>query len=91
VLDHAAHVARRGRSCRLHARTHQLVELRIRQLGGQVGLDRGRLECLTLRELVAARLAIGRLGLAAALALAPEYRELVRVTLLRRLLQLGAP
>src|SRR5215204_1190324 len=65
LLDHPAHVPRRG-SARLR---HRGCDERV--------------------ELGAARLAVGQLGLAPALALAPQHRLLIARALLRVLLELG--
>src|SRR5688500_350210 len=89
LLDHPAHVARRRGTALRHRGGHQRVELVVAELGGQVGLDRLGLVGLGRREVVAARLAVGLLGLAPALALAAQYRLLIALALLRVLLELG--
>ena len=66
----------------------QRLQLRVRQFGGQIGLDRLRLERLARRPIRVPGVAVGLLGLAAPLALAPQHGQLVRVTVLGRLLQL---
>ena len=72
-----------------HRGGDQRVELGVGQLGGQVRLDRLGLVGLARREILAARLAVGLLGLAPALALAAQHRLLVAGALLRVLLELG--
>src|SRR5215217_2194635 len=90
LLDHCAHITRHGRAGQIiHGGGDQRVQLGVGQLRGQVRLDRLGLVGLARRELVAARLAVGQLGLAPALALAPQHRLLVARALLRILLELG--
>src|SRR5216684_2253386 len=84
-----AHVGRRG-GARLRDRFgDERIELVVAQLGGKVAGDQLGLSLLLDGQLLAAALAelLGRIE--AALALAAQHRELVGVTLLGRLLELG--
>ena len=83
-------MSRGERRARLrHGGGHQRVEVRVGELGRQIRLDRLGLVGLARRQVLAARLAVGLLGLAPALALAPQHGLLVVRALLRVLLELG--
>ena len=84
-----AHVLGRGGAGLGHRVAHDLAQLGVRQLGGEVGLDQLRLRLLGVGEVVATRVAEGAGRLVAALALAAQHGQLVVLAVLGGLLQLG--